>query len=382
MTDVPRKRRWPKVLAGLAIVLALAAWWVDRQLEPTRLARTVLAMAGEAQGLEIAFEGQPEYALRPEPRLVLPGVVVRQRGAAAPWLTAARAEVSLPWDTIWGDGPVVITRIELQSPVLDLAGFDAWLASRPDTGATEIPTLTRGLRVADGRVLGEEWQLAALSLDLPSLSPGGPARAELAGEFSMQGGSVVFAGPLSLAEAGLATPFAFDGAGKLRLDGEPPTESRWQATLAGHADLRGAASVFGFDTLALEGDAPLPTLSAKGRVQLGDTSEVALEGELAAWPADWPPLPAPLSASDSPIAFTLAYAGAGDFSAPFTLRATRDDTTLDATAAIDPLLAWLDAPGDAPLPPLAGRLQAPALEIEGYRLEGVEVELRDDEPGE
>lgn len=382
MTDAPRKRRWPKVLAGLAIVLALAAWWIDRQLEPTRLARTVLALAGQAQGLEIGFDGQPEYALRPEPRLVLPRLVVRQPGAAAPLLTAARAEVALPWDTLWGEGPVVITRIELVSPALDLEALDAWMASRPADGAAEIPTLTRGLHVADGRVIGDGWQLGALSLDLPALAPGKPAEIELAGELTMEGRSVVFAGPLSLESAGLATPFAFTGAGKLRLDGESPTEARWQATLAGRADLRGEDSLFEFDTLSLAGDSPLPPLAAKGRLELGETAAVALDGTLAAWPADWPPLPAPLSASDSPIAFRLAYAGAGDFSAPFSLRASRDDSLLEATAAIDPLLAWLDAPGDAPLPPLTGRLQAPALEIEGYRLEGVDIELRDDEPRE
>lgn len=382
MTDAPRKRRWPKVLAGLAIVLALAAWWIDRQLEPARLARTVLAMAGQSQGLEIGFDGQPEYALRPEPRLVLPELVARQPGAAAPLLTAARAEISLPWDTLWGEGPVVVTRIELRSPSLDLAALDAWLATRPDEGPVEIPTLTRGLRVTDGRVLGDGWRIDALSLGLPALAPGKPARAEIAGEFATGDLAIVFAGPLSLDAAGLATPFAFEGAGRLRGGGDGPIDARWQATLAGRADLRGEAIGVEFDTLALAGDAPLPTLAANGRMQFGDDAVAALEGELAAWPEGWPPLPAPLQSSRSPIGFTLGYAGPGDFSGPLSLRATRDDAVLEAEAAIEPLLAWLDAPGDPPLPPLTGRLRAPALEVEGYRLEGVEIELRDDGAGE
>ena len=55
MTDAPRKRRWPKILAIFAALALLAAWWVDRQLEPTRLASTVLSALGESQGLELTF---------------------------------------------------------------------------------------------------------------------------------------------------------------------------------------------------------------------------------------------------------------------------------------------------------------------------------------
>src|SRR3990167_4683771 len=99
MADTPRKRRWPLYLAVVLALLVGAGLWVNYQLEPNRLARTVLSALGESQGLEISFEGEPSYVLRPEPRLVLPNVVARQPGAAAPLLTAARVEVSLPWDT-------------------------------------------------------------------------------------------------------------------------------------------------------------------------------------------------------------------------------------------------------------------------------------------
>ena len=146
MADAPRKRRWPWVLAVFVAVAGLAAVWVDRQLEPTRLTATVLARAGEAMGLEFSIDGTPEYALRPEPRLVLPGLKVRQPGAAAPWLLRAeRAEVSLPWDTITGGGSLVITRVQLQRPELDLTALSAWQASRPpSSGPFELPAFTDG----------------------------------------------------------------------------------------------------------------------------------------------------------------------------------------------------------------------------------------------
>src|SRR5690606_41897955 len=104
MTERPRKRRWPWILGVLAGLALLAGWWLDRQLEPARLASTVLSRLGAATGLELSFEGEPDYALRPEPRLLLPGFQARVPGAAAPMFKAARVEVSLPWDTIWEIG--------------------------------------------------------------------------------------------------------------------------------------------------------------------------------------------------------------------------------------------------------------------------------------
>src|SRR5690606_25319385 len=129
MTERPRKRRWPWILGVLAGLALLAGWWLDRQLEPARLANTVLSRLGAA--------------LRPEPRLLLPGFQARVPGAAAPMFKAARVEVSLPWDTIWGGDDVVITRIELERPQLDLDALLAWLDSRPPSDAPfELPTLT------------------------------------------------------------------------------------------------------------------------------------------------------------------------------------------------------------------------------------------------
>ena len=42
----PRARRWSKVAAVVVVVALVLAWWVNRQLEPERLTRTVLDRAG------------------------------------------------------------------------------------------------------------------------------------------------------------------------------------------------------------------------------------------------------------------------------------------------------------------------------------------------
>lgn len=377
MGTAPRKRRWPVYLAVLAVALLLGAWWVNRALEPQRLAATVLASVGESQGLEISFTGTPEYALRPEPRLLLEGVVVRQPGAAAPLLTAARAEVSLPWDTVLGEGPVVVTRIELAKPALDLAALNAWLATRPDTGPVEVPTLTRGLHLSAGTVQGDGWRLQSLSIDLPALSPGKPAKADVAGEFVQGDTTLLFTGPLALETAGLASPLRFEGGGKLR-SGE--LDVRWSATLDGRLDLTGASSVLDVAALDFKGESPLPELTGKGRLALGDTLALALAGQLANWPQDWPPLPEPFASAPMPLDYALAYDGATDFSTPLTLVVSREDTRLDSRFSLTELLAWLEDDGGNPLPPLQGTLSTPALVVEGFTLEGVEVQLS--EPAE
>jgi hypothetical protein len=46
------------------------------------------------------------------------------------------------------------------------------------------------------------------------------------------------------------------------------------------------------------------------------------------------------------------------------------------------MLAWLDAPGASPLPPLTGTASVPELDFEGAVLKGVHAELREDAPAE
>lgn len=372
MTDAPRKRRWPKILAILAALALLAAWWVDRQLEPTRLASTVLSAIGESQGLEITFAGTPDYALRPEPRLRLPNLVARQPGAAAPLLTAQEVEVSLPWSTIWGEGPVVITRIALEAPALDLAALEAWQASRPDTGPFELPTLTRGLQVRDGRLQGLGWSLEQLSIALPALLPGEPAAAELSGEFRQDTLAIVFTGPLQLGQAGLDSPLSFEGAGRIRSEG---LDAPWKLAFTGAMALSQSPRTLDLDTLSLAGEPPLPDFEGRGALSLGDTLAMHLEGALPAWPEGWPPLPAPLDASTSPVALVLDYRGADDFSDPLSLDATRDEAVLRSSVPVPALLAWLEDDGGQPLPPLSGTLDAPRLVVEGVELEGVRISV-------
>lgn len=378
MADAPRKRRWPLFLAIAAVLLAIAAWWVDRQLEPTRLTATVLARAGTALGLEFTIDGTPEYALRPEPRLVLPKLTVRQPGAAAPLLTAVRAEVSLPWDTITGGGSLVITRIALEQPVLDLAALADWQATRPEA-PFELPTLTDGLQVEGGSVIGSDWRVEKLRLALPELRDGGPARIAAEGVFTQAATTLDFDITANLGTAGLASDFEFAGKGQLRSEG---LDVPWTLAADGRFDASGDATQLAIAALALDSESPLPDLGAKGQVVSGDSSTMTLQGTIKQWPEGWPALPAPLSASASPLAYSLAYAGPGDFSAPVELVVLRDETRFQGRFVVADITGWLDANAATPLPPLVGTLTTPTLEVSGATLEGVSIQMEEDAPAD
>ena len=373
-----RRRRWPWVLAILAMLLAAGAWWVNRQLEPNRLTARVLERVGTTLGLELTINGTPEYALRPEPRLVLPNLTVRQPGAAAPLLTAVRAEVSLPWDTITGGESLVITRIALEQPALSLAALADWQASRP-AAPFELPTLTSGLRVEQGSVIGDSWRMDALRLELPELREGGPARLAAAGVFRQGATTVDFDVTVSLPTAGMSSDFASSGKGRLRVDA---LDVPWVIAADGRFNAVGEAAQLDIAALMLDSQSPLPDMDTRGQARLGDPTTLRFQGAIKQWPEGWPTLPAPLSASTAPLSYTLAYEGKGDFSGPVTLDVMREDTVFKGQFVLAEMMTWLDAGDAAPLPPLAGTLSTPSMEVAGATLEGVTIQIEEDAPAE
>ncbi|MFC4728131.1 hypothetical protein [Coralloluteibacterium thermophilus] len=340
-----RARRWLIALAVLALLFLAAlglAWFMA---QPQRLVPLLLGRAGAELGLELRIDGRPEYALRPEPRLVLPGFSATLPGETDPILRAERVELALPWATLRSGGAdLAITRIVLVAPDADLPGIRRWLAARPESDAgLRLPTLREGLRVERGRLRDEGWAIDGLDLDLPFLAEGAPARLRASGTWVDGEARRAFAADLA------ATPFLADGR-------------------------------FALEKLALDlrGESPLPTLRAEGRAAYGEQVELALAGALADWPADWPALPEALPASDAPVAFEAHYAGALALDAPLALKVERGDTAAEAELAVPALRAWLDAGMPEPLPPLRGRLVTPRLEFGGVVLHGVEARIEDD----
>ncbi|KAB8315376.1 hypothetical protein SD81_032405 [Tolypothrix campylonemoides VB511288] len=405
-------RRWRRraaIAIALLLVLALSLRWLTR---PEQALPLLLARIGATLGLEIEAEGG-DYALRGTPRLVLRHVVARQPGEA-PLLRAERIDLLVPWSTLRARGrEPVVERIEIDGATLDVAALQAWLDTRPESDGP-MPTLTRGFAVRESRLLAEGWIVEQIEFDVPRFVPGAPLQARVGGRYVSDAVAATTALQASLDRTGLPAAItlrgrvevegddwrlpstvALDGALHAADDARPlrlerarfgalaayvddATRVPFRIGLAGPLHWRDGVLWQRVDGAALRpGANVVPTLDARGAFAVGEQAVVDLRGTLAAWPDAWPALPPPIGTSRAPLPFALRYAGDYGFDAPLSLRLRRDDATFDARFALPRMLAWIDAAGVSPLPPLDGTLRSPRLEVAGAVLEGVEIGLRD-----
>lgn len=393
---------------ALMLLATLAIRWL---LKPEHLAPAILDLVGDTLGLEITATGVGEYRLRGTPQLIVRNVTAREKGADKAVLTAERIFISVPWSTLRARGrDLTATRLELDAPVFDIAAFQAWQARRPPS-ETRIPTLTDGLRIVRGRVIGAGWTAEGLDGAVASLSADAPLRAQLRGRY--QGGALRAPFDVALSLVRLGAPsglgvvggVALEGADwrlpmRINLSGKLHTQdalrlerlrlganARYVAGGRSQPFALGLAGPLSFESgmvslqpaaLALRGAGAIPTLDAVGGFSLADELQLELEGRLREWPADWPALPPPLGRSQAPLPFALDYAGKTDLSAIATLHLERDDTRFDGRFRLLEVLAWADAfDQSVPLPPLSGRLTTPRVEVSGAVLRGVEVDIED-----
>lgn len=403
----PRAGRWLVVAAAL-VLLACIAYWTSR---PQRVSGFIVARIADALGLEITAGGAAEYRLRGTPRLVLRDVVARRHGDA-PLLRAERIDVSLPWSTLRARGAdLTIARVELDRPQLDLPALQRWLATRPPS-ETRVPRLTDGLHIRDGSVAGDGWRIEGIAVDLPKLLPDAPLRARVRGRYADPPTAMPFdlaiamTRPANAAGIGIAGTLAVEGgdwrlparvsvSGPLHVGGGglriAPARigiaARYRGGEANVPFALGAHGPLVFDKgvwslapagLALRGRDLVPQLDARGALALGQRLVLQLQGRLVAWPDAWPALPPPVGQSRAPLPFVLDYAGKPDLSDAMSLQLQRDETEFDGRFRIPEITSWLDQQHGTPLPPLAGRLSTPRLEVSGATLEGVEVILEDD----
>jgi len=401
----------------LAMLWLVGAWL----LQPERSVPVLLGRVGAALDLDIAATGENTGRLRGTPQLVLRDVVARERGGGRVLLRAERVLIALPWSTLRSLGDdLVVRRVELDAPRLDLAVLQDWLANRPPSGEARIPTLTDGLRIRDGRLDGgagdgaSPWRIDGLAVDLPALHAERAVAARLRGRYvdagtqlpfdlalaltrPAEGAGLGIAGRATVRREGWGLPAAVVFSGPLRLGTAPDGaaiaviparfgasaayvagETRLPFILGLHGPLRwrdGALRLAPAGVAMRGGDA-LPSFDASGALAVGERLALDLRGRLPAWPQGWPALPAPIGASDAPLPFALRYSGATDVSDEIALELARDTARFEGRFRVDDILAWTEAQDGAPLPPLDARLRASQLEISGAVLEGVEIEVR------
>lgn len=406
-------RRRKTVLLVMAAMLLVAALLLRWLMKPEHMAPAILDLAGKSLGLEIATTGVGEYRLRGTPQLVVRNVTAREAGADTAVLHADRLLISVPWSTLRARGSdLTATRVELDAPLLDVAAFQRWQATRPPSDAP-MPTLTNGVRIVRGTIVGDGWKIDGVDADLESLATGKPLRSHLSGRYVSDGIAAPFdvhvgmTQPASGAGVGVVGKLAVDTAewripSELSLSAKLDTSKGVllrRAVISAHARYvsgdtslpfaLGLAGPLNFDSngftlqpsaIALRGQGAIPTLDAIGGFSLTEEMKLDLDGTLADWPDAWPALPAPLGDSSTPLSFILDYSGASDFSDVAGLQLQRDETRFTARFRLPKVMEWMDASAaGSPLPPMTGALQTPTLEISGALLEGVEVELEDDD---
>lgn len=406
-------RRRKTVLLVLAAALLVAALLLRWLMRPEHMAPAILDLAGESLGLEITASGVGEYRLRGTPQLVVRNVTAREAGADTAVLQADRLLVSVPWSTLRARGKdLTAIRVELDAPIVDLAAFQRWQAKRPPSDVP-MPTLTKGVRIVRGVVIGQGWKIDGVDADLQSLAADRPIRSHLRGRYVDDDLSAPF--DLYVAMTRPAAGAGIGVVGDVSIDVEEwalPSHVRLSAqveTTTGirleHAVLGAHARYVSGDTslpfalgitgplqfhgngmtlqpaaLALRGQDAIPTLDARGGFSLDDSMHLQLDGTLAGWPEAWPALPAPLGQSSAPLSFTLGYQAASDLSDIAGLQLQREQTYFAGRFRLPDVMQWLDAGATgSPIPPMTGTLRTPALEISGARLEGVEMEVDDDD---
>jgi|GEM_PF-258397 len=411
-TDIRPTRRALWLLAAaialLVLLIFIALHWL---LRPEFATRLMLQRAGAALGLQISANGSAELRLRGTPQLVLRDLVAREPSASDPLLRAKRILIAVPWATIRARGAVLdVERIELDSPVVDLAALQSWQAKRPDR-PTRVPTLRRGLVINDGSVLGGNWRLERLQLALPQLLPQRPVSARANGRYVAASimtdfnlrlalarpraqtgaaaiGQVVVTGnnwrlpawvrvtgPLRIGDAVQITPLRSSMSARYQSGG---TQLRFALGLNGPLRWRDGVLTLAPTGAALRGEDGLPSFDAHGALAWGERLSLRLQGQLPHWNAAWPTLPAPLAQSDAPLPFRLNYLGRPDFSDIIQLQLQREQAQFDGQLRLPAVLAWSGAKHTgSPLPPIHGRFSTPELQISGARLQGVEVEIDD-----
>lgn len=405
------KLKW---FALVFIVLIAAVLFVSYMaLNPANFTPLLLERIGQATGLDIQAKGQTEINWRGTPYIVLREVSARSPGQKTAVLTADRIKIALPWVTLRSRGQVlVLDRVELDAPVLDLQAFRAWQDTRPKT-KSEIPDFKRGVSVTRGTVIGRGWRVESLDIQVPAFSMQAPVQGTLAGLFTNDALRMRFDLGAALSRPASGAGVGINGSASLLTSGWAlATRPRLKGILSlGKGDVRmrnGTLGAFveyrtGTDVLpmslglhgdwllnseglqlspaqvALRGNGRVPQLDANGKVHVGREMDLALSGQIAQWPSAWPALPSPLNRYTGPMAFTLAYEGDTRLTEPLALALDRPDAKFDGRFRAQDVVAWTHVSDrGTPIPPLQGRLKAKRLDIGDIRLEGVEINIEQD----
>ncbi len=348
---VPRRQRWPLYVGAVIVALIVLLSLLRHFMQPERLSATLLEEAGRVTGMSLKLATAADVSLWPDLNIVMRGLEARSEAGARPILVVERVELALPWSTLWG-GDIEVSALRMHGPRLDRDALAAWLASRPaavgPANPPRLPRLKAELAVTAGRVVGrarESWELADVELRLSRLLPGEDFRLALAFEYR---------------EGEQRLPLRLDATGFLHAAGMPlelaPLALRWLDS--DHEEL----------------------LRLNGQLELAwpHRLQFLLEGRGSHWPTTWPAPPAAADELDAEYALMIEFLGTPDLRGPLKGHFSRGQLAGELEAETGELLAWLMQTGTRSLPPVRATAQTPLIERDGLRIEGLQIEMRED----
>jgi AsmA protein len=318
--------------AGLLLAMALAAAMaVYVLLQPERFTAMLQGQARNA-GLELHLSSPASPTLFPRPALELEGLTLNAQGASMPILLAAHGRLALPWRTLFG-GPTVISRLQIDSPRVDMDALQAWLGDlpgRPGDGVPPIPRIDAGVDIDRGSLVrGNRMLLDDVALRTGTLTPGRP-----------------FALTLSARNAG-GQPIQLEFAATPRL-------------------VNGVMKLDGIDLRIAQNDAQALVLAGKARWHGAADASAHLAGTLERGPD---------RRYDLSVQLTPASQRA-----PLTLAARLEGSGSHVDLSLPPLAMvawWMQLNDDdqtrLAVPPLDGQIQADHLDAAGVHIEGLEL---------
>jgi AsmA protein len=162
-------------IAGGLVLATLVALYL--LLQPDRFTAMLTEQANNA-GLRLTLSSPASPTLFPRPALQLEGITLVANSAgsnAMPILLAANGQLVLPWRALLGR-QVVISRMQINSPRVDLDALQSWLMNLPPESASvpeEIPRIATGVRIRNGSIVQNNSELLSdVSLDTGRLAPG------------------------------------------------------------------------------------------------------------------------------------------------------------------------------------------------------------------
>lgn len=154
-----KRQRWPFVLVAIALLLVAGALAIRQFVRPEKLTALLVNEVHTRLGAQLELGGDVRFGFWPGLRVELPNAVLRGKPADQPFLTTKSIEVAIPWRSLWAD-TLVIEKVELDAPKLDLDALNEWLKTLPEThGSADFRVavdahdgqLVRGTtRIADG----------------------------------------------------------------------------------------------------------------------------------------------------------------------------------------------------------------------------------------